>query len=101
MIYKTTIAPQTEPQNGRPTETASAWLGHNRTEKRKLWEKLNPRHRKELRLLAEALALQQVNARLPEATRTKLNAALAELERVIRRIAGILAEVARRTPPPP
>jgi hypothetical protein len=63
-----------------------------------LWERLNPRHRKELRLLAEALALQQNHSRLPEATRTRLDAALAELDRVIRRIAVILAELARRTP---
>jgi hypothetical protein len=50
-------------------------------------------------MLAEALALQQNHARLPEATRGRLDAALAELDRVVRRIAGILAEVARRTPP--
>ena len=50
-------------------------------------------------MLAEALALQQNHARLPVATRGRLDAALAELDRVIRRIAGILAELARRTPP--
>jgi len=62
-------------------------------------ERLNPRHRKELRMLAEALALQQNHARLPEAARGRLDAALGELDRVIRRIAAILAELARRTPP--
>ncbi len=88
-----------EPQSGRPAESGEGWLGHNRSGKRQLWERLNPRHRKELRLLAEALALQQNHARLPEATRGRLDAALAELDRVIRRIAAILAELARRTPP--
>ncbi len=87
-----------EPQTGRPAESAEGWLGRNRSGKRQLWERLNPRHRKELRLLAEALALQQNHARLPEAARARLDAALVELDRVIRRIAGILAELARRTP---
>lgn len=94
---KTEQAP--EPQTGRPAESGEGWLGRNRSDKRRLWERLNPRHRKELRMLAEALALRQNHARLPDATRTRLDAALAELDRVIRRIAAILAEVARRTPP--
>ena len=89
-----------EPQTGQPAQSGEAWLGRNRSEKRRLWERLNPRHRKELRLLAEALALQQTHARLPEPARSRLNAALVELERVVRRVAAILAEVARRTPPP-
>ena len=89
-----------EPQSGRPAESAESWLGRNRSEKRRLWERLNPRHRKELRLLAEALALQQNHAKLPESTRTRLDAAIAELGRVTRRMATILTEVARRTPPP-
>jgi hypothetical protein len=89
-----------EPQSGRPAQTGEAWLGRNRSEKRRLWERLNPRHRKELRMLAEALALQQTHARLPEPARSRLDAALADLERVVRRIAAILVEVARRTPPP-
>jgi hypothetical protein len=95
---KTELTP--EPQTGRPSQTGEAWLGHNRSEKRRLWERLNPRHRKELRMLAEALALEQTHARLPEPARSRLDAALGELERVVRRIAAILAEVARRTPPP-
>jgi hypothetical protein len=89
-----------EPQSGQPAASGEGWLGHNRSGKRRLWERLNPRHRKELRLLAEALALQQNHARLPEATRSRLDTALADLDRVIRRIAALLAEVARRTPPP-
>ena len=95
---KTELTP--EPQTGRPAQTGEAWLGRDRSEKRRLWERLNPRHRKELRILAEALALQQNHARLLEPARSRLNAALGELERVVRRIAAILAEVARRTPPP-
>jgi len=95
---KSELAP--EPQTGRPAETGEAWLGRNRSEKRRLWERLNPRHRKELRMLAEALALQQTHARLPEPARSRLDAALGELERVVRRVAAILAEVARRAPPP-
>ncbi len=95
---KTSQAP--EPHNGQPASTGESWLGRNRSAKRQLWERLNPRHRKELRMLAEALALQQNHARLPEATRTRLDAALGELDRIIRRIAAILAELARRTPPP-
>ena len=89
-----------EPQTGKPAQTGEAWLGRNHSEKRRLWERLNPRHRKELRMLAEALVLQQTHARLPDPARSRLDAALAELERVVRRIAAILAEVARRTPPP-
>ena len=88
-----------EPQNGQPATSGEGWLGRNQSEKRRLWERLNPRHRKELRMLAEALALQQNHARLPPAARARLDVALAELDRVIRRIAAILAELARRTPP--
>ena len=88
-----------EPEAGRPAQSGEAWLGRDRSEKRRLWERLNPRHRKELRMLAEALALQQTHGRLTEPARSRLDAALGELERVVRRIAAILAEVARRTPP--
>ena len=63
-----------EPQSGQPAASGEGWLGRNTSEKRRMWERLNPRHRKELRMLAE-------------------------LDRVIRRIAAILAELARRTPP--
>lgn len=88
-----------EPQTGQPAQSGEAWLGRDRSEKRRLWERLNPRHRKELLVLAEALALQQRHARLTEPARSRLDVALGELERVVRRIAAILAEVARRTPP--
>ena len=100
MIRRTEKTNQaTEPESGRPAESGEGWLGRNRSDKRRLWERLNPRHRRELRLLAEALALQQNHGRLPEAVRGRLDAALAELDRVVRRVASILAEVARRTPP--
>jgi hypothetical protein len=89
-----------EPQIGQPAASGEAWLGRNRSDKRRLWERLNPRHRKDLRLLAEALALQQNHARLPEPLRIRVDAAIADLERLVRRVASILAEVARRTPPP-
>src|SRR5713101_9917476 len=91
--------PGPEPQSGQPASSGEGWLGRNSSEKRRLWERLNPRHRKELRMLAEALALQQNHARLPEPTRSKLDTAVAEIERLARRISAILAEVARRTPP--
>jgi len=100
MIRQTDNAPPTpEPQSGRPAASGEAWLGRNRSDKRRLWERLNPRHRKDLRLLAEALALQQNHARLPEPLRVRLDAAIADLERLVRRIAALVAEVARRTPP--
>jgi hypothetical protein len=100
MIRRTEKTGQTpEPESGRPAESGEGWLGHNRSGKRRLWERLNPRHRKELRLLAEALVLQQNHARMPDTARTRLDGALAELDRVIRRIAAILAELARQTPP--
>jgi hypothetical protein len=101
MIRQTNNPPAPlDPQTGRPAQSGEGWLGRNRSEKRRLWERLNPRHRNELRLLAEALALQQNHAKLPESARTRLDAAIAELSRLTRRIAAILAEVARRTPPP-
>jgi hypothetical protein len=87
-----------EPETGRPAGSGEEWLGRNRSAKRRLWERLNPRHRKQLRVLAEALALQQTHARLPETLRTRLSAALGELDRVIGRIGALLAEVTRRTP---
>jgi hypothetical protein len=94
--HKTPIA---EPETGRPASTGEQWLGHNRSAKRKLWERLNPRSRKQLRLIAEALALQQTHAQLPEPVRAKLSAATAELERLAGRIGALLAEIARKMPP--
>ncbi len=89
----------TEPEAGRPAGTGEEWLGRNRSAKRRLWERLNPRHRKDLRLIAEALALQQMHANLPEPLRAQLSETIEQLERAVRRIAAVLAEVTRRTPP--
>jgi hypothetical protein len=101
MIRRTYKAETTEEsQTGQPAQSGEAWPGRNRSDKRRLWERLNPRHRKELRILAEALALQQSHARLPDAARLRLDSALGELDQVMRRIVAALAEVARRTPPP-
>lgn len=73
-------------ENQQPTQSAEEWLGRNREEKRRLWERLNPRHRRLLRVLAHALVLAQDKARLPEPARARLLAALDELERLARRL---------------
>lgn len=88
-----------EPETGRPAETGEEWLGRNRSGKRRLWERLNPRSRKQVQVVAKALALQQTHAHLPEPLRVRLSSAIEELNRVIGRIGALLAEVARRTPP--
>jgi hypothetical protein len=88
----------TEPESGRPAGSGEEWLGRNRSSKRKLWERLNPRSRKQIRVVAEALALQQTHAELPEPLRARLSAAIDELERHLARLRALLLEVARRTP---
>jgi hypothetical protein len=88
-----------EPEAGRPAGTGEEWLGRNRSAKRRLWERLNPRHRKELRMIAEALAIGQMHANLPEPLRAQLGESIEQVERLARRIGTLLAEVARRTPP--
>jgi hypothetical protein len=92
-------APAAEPEAGRPAGTGEEWLGRNRSSKRRLWERLNPLNRKQIRLIAEALALQQMHAQLPEPLRVRLSAVHEELERLVNRIRMLLVEVARRTPP--
>jgi len=92
--------PPVEPAAGRPEASAEQWLGRNASSKRRLWERLNPRHRKTLRLLAQAFAMRQSQARLPDEPRAKLLAALEELERLTARIEKLLASIATRTPPP-
>ena len=89
----------TEPENGRPAGTGEEWLGRNRSSKRRLWERLNPRSRGQIRIIAEALALQQTHAQLPEPLRARLSATISEIERLVARTRALLAEVARRTPP--
>ncbi|HEY6387839.1 MAG TPA: hypothetical protein VIX91_19350 [Candidatus Acidoferrum sp.] len=95
----TTATTSAEPEAGRPAGTREEWLGRNRSAKRRLWERLNPRHRKELRVIAEALAMQQTHANLPEPLRARLSQSLEKVERLARRIGVLLAEVTRRTPP--
>lgn len=87
-----------EPANGRPEVSGEQWLGRsgNSSEApgRRLWERLNPRHRKTLLLLARALVLRQAQARLPEPLRARLVTALEELERLAARIEKLLATLA-------
>jgi hypothetical protein len=91
--------PAAEPETGRPAGSGEEWLGQNRSTKRRLWERLNPLSRKQIRVIAEALALQQTHAQLPEPLRARLSATLTELERLVTRIRALLAEVTRATPP--
>src|SRR5437899_12926660 len=91
--------PVAEPETGRPAGTGEEWLGRNRSSKRRLWERLNPISRKQIRVIAEALALQQTHAQLPEPLRARLSATLNELDRLVTRIRALLAEVTRPTPP--
>jgi hypothetical protein len=95
---KQNTAPMAEPEAGRPAGSGEEWLGRNRSSKRKLWERLNPRSRKQIRVVAEVLALQQTHAQLPEPLRARLSAAIDELERHVARLRALLLEVARRTP---
>src|SRR6202140_5915 len=96
---KPTPAPVAEPEAGRPAGTGEEWLGRNRSSKRRLWERLNPRSRAQIRMIAEALALQQTHAQLPESGGGRRNSAMDEGERRAGRVRGLLAAVARRTPP--
>jgi len=96
---KPKTTPAAEPGAGRPAGSGEEWLGRNRSSKRRLWERLNPLSRKQIRIVAEALALQQTHAQLPEPLRARLSATLQELERLVNRIRALLVEVARRTPP--
>ena len=95
---KQNIETVAEPETGRPAGTGEEWLGRNRSSKRRLWERLNPRSRKQIHVIAQALALQQTHAQLPEPLRARLSTAVEELERHVGRIRALLAEVARRTP---
>ena len=91
---------QTGPPAERPELSGEAWLGRNASERRRLWERLNPRHRRTLRLLGRAMALRQSQAQLPEAARLALAAALDQIERIAARIERLVAAwVASRTRP--
>jgi hypothetical protein len=94
-----TTTPVAEPEIGRPAATGEEWLGRNRSSKRRLWERLNPLSRKQIRVIAEALAQQQTHAQLPEPLRARLSAALSDLDRLVARLRALLVEVTRRTPP--
>jgi hypothetical protein len=97
---KPNTTPVAEPETGRPAGSGEEWLGRNRSSKRRLWERLNPLSRKQIRVIAEALALQQTHAQMPEPLRARLSATIGEIERLVTRTRALLAEVARRTPPP-
>jgi hypothetical protein len=108
MIRKafTVQPPPREPENGRPEISGEEWLGRKPGEpegsKKRLWERLNPLHRKQLCLLARAFVLRQSQARLPEPLRGRLLAAIEEIERLAARIERLLAELTtRRAPPEP
>ena len=91
---------QTEMPAERPELSGEAWLGRNASEKRRLWERLNPRHRRTLRMLGRAMALRQSQAQLPEAARAALADALDQIERLAARVERLLAAwVASRTRP--
>jgi hypothetical protein len=81
----------------RPVASAEQWLGRNDSAKRRLWERLNPRHRKQLRVLARALVLRQMEGRLPEDVRLRLRALVEELERLLARAEKLLAELMQTT----
>jgi hypothetical protein len=83
-------------ENPQPTRSAEQWLGIG--DRRRLWERLNPRHRRLLRVLAHALVLAQDKARLPELARMRLLAALDELERVARRLEQFLTLTKEKNP---
>jgi hypothetical protein len=66
----------------RPVTSAEQWLGRNASEKRRLWERLNPRHRKQLQLVARALVMRQTRGRLPEELRLRLTALLERFDQL-------------------
>jgi hypothetical protein len=79
-----------------PTASAEQWLGRNDSAKRRLWERLNPRHRKQLRVLARALVLRQAQGRLPEEARLRLRALVEEFERLMTRLDQFLKTILPR-----
>jgi hypothetical protein len=95
MIHAEPKPPSPEPVAGRPVASGDEWLGKNAGARRRLWERLNPRHRRELRILARALALRQAKERVPENIRQRLLAALDEFERLTCRIEQLLARLGK------
>lgn len=99
MIHTEGKPPSPEPAEGRPVASGDEWLGKNSGTRRRLWERLNPRHRRELHVLARALAMRQAKEHIPENIRQQLLAALDELERLSRRIGQLLVLLTKPTPP--
>ena len=94
MIVFKPNSPKPAPENAaRPTASAEQWLGRNASAKRRLWERLNPRHRKQLRTLARALAMRQMEGRLPDDVRLRLRALIEEFERLLLRAERLLNEL--------
>ena len=95
MIRPTPTQPPAPSEGNAPQPVASGeqYLGRNASAKRRLWERLNPRHRKQLRVLARALVLRQMEGRLPEESRQRLRALVEEFERLLARAEKLLAEL--------
>ncbi len=85
--------PAPEPAEGRPVASGEQWLGRNADGRRRTWERLNPRNRKALLVLARALALRQSQARLPEQVQATLHAIVEEIERLASRVEKLLAAI--------
>lgn len=101
MIHNREKSPSPEPFRGRPVASGDDWLGRGKSDdRRRLWEHLSPPHRRQLRILARALALRQGKARLSEDVRSRLLTALGELDRLSRRIEQLLAALTKPTTPP-
>ncbi|HEV2490834.1 MAG TPA: hypothetical protein VGT03_13595 [Candidatus Acidoferrales bacterium] len=95
MIHTETKPPSPEPVEGRPVASGDEWLGKNAGARRRLWEHLNPRHRRELRVLARAFVLRQAKERIPESLRQQFFSALDELERLTRRIEQLFVKLGK------
>ena len=91
--------PAGEQESARPASTGEEWLGRNRSEKRKLWERLNPRSRRQLRILGEVLAAQQTHGQMPDVLRQKLSAIAADVERLVFRASQLLKSLGKQLPP--
>jgi hypothetical protein len=89
--------PAAEPAEGQPVASGEQWLGRNADGRRRTWERLNPRHRKALLVLARAFALRQSQARLPEQVQAKLRAIVEEIERLAGRVEKLLAVIRRQS----
>ncbi len=89
--------PAPEPAEGQPVASGEQWLGRNTDGRRRTWDRLNPRHRKALLVLARALVLRQLQARLPEQVQAKLHAIVEDMERLAGRVEKFLAAIRRQS----